>query len=577
MGKITIEKKEFKQIVKAIENLKNGKFDVKLNSDNKKLSNLIGNINDLSAELKTIENHSDSMYNEVENGNLDHRIDSRNFNKGFKNILEYMNSMIDIPVAVIRDFNYAMGKLSSGDFDSKVSNNFIGEFHVIKTSFNLMSNILKNIQNDSLMINEAAKSGQLNIQADASLYNGDYATIIETMNNFTKITKDAFDETISGLKALQQGDFAKRIETEYKGDFDIIKETVNNTAEILTKFITDLDNLNTQSSNGNLKAKIDESSYHGGYKNVAQGINTFSTNVEQIVDTVTIASNEVLDAANVVNKLAQSISSGAEQQSSSLEETTASIEEISGNIIATSKNALRTNEVAEDTAIVAKKGGEAVHQTVEAMSIISEKIIIIEDIVYQTNLLALNAAIEAARAGEHGKGFAVVAAEVRKLAQRSKIAAEEISKITKNSVGISQEAGNLIQSLLPKIKETADLVNDITEGSKEQEIGIEQINVAISELEVVTQTNASASGELSSSAEELDAQAGELSKMMAYYKTSANKQENNTVQDEINLADINNTPDRVLSKTSEKNSKKLKNEEYKNDTSELNLRDFERF
>jgi methyl-accepting chemotaxis protein len=576
MGKITIEKKEFEQIVKAIKNLKNGEFNIELTSSNKKISNLVENINDLATELGTIENHAHSMYQEVENGNLDHRIDSREFKKGYKNILEYNNSMIDIPVAVIRDFNYAMGKLSAGDFDSKVSNNFTGEFHVIKTSFNMMSNILKNIQNDSFMINEAAKSGQLNVQADVSLYKGDYATIIQTMNNFTKITKDVFDETIFGLKALQKGDFDTRIETKYRGDFDIMKETVNNTAEILTKFITDLDNLNTESSKGNLKAKIDESFYHGGYEKVAQGINIFSQNVEQIVDTVTIASNEVLDAANVVNKLAQSISSGAEQQSSSLEETTASIEEISGNITETSKNAIRTNLVAEDTAVVAKKGGEAVHQTVEAMSIISEKIIIIEDIVYQTNLLALNAAIEAARAGEHGKGFAVVAAEVRKLAQRSKIAAEEISKITKNSVGISQEAGNLIQSLLPKIEETANLVNDISEASKEQEIGIEQINVAISELEVVTQTNASASSELSSSAEELDAQAGELTKMMSYYKTSANNETNITHED-INLADLNNEPTASILRNSKQTSKKTEKEEYKKDSEELNLRDFERF
>jgi len=570
MGKIKIEEKDFAKIVKAIKSLKNGKFDISLESKNKDLSEIIGDINELSDELKTIENHSTDMYVELSNGNLDHRVDSRNFKRGYGNILEKINSMIDIPVAVIRDFNYAMGKLSNGDFEAKISNNYVGEFDTIKNSFNSMSKILKNIQDDSFMINEAAKSGQLNIQADTSLYNGDYEIIVATMNNFTNITKNVFDEAIYGLKALQEGDFAKRIETEYKGDFDIIKETVNNTAEILTKFISDIDNLNTESTNGNLEAKIDEKSYNGGYQKVAQGINQFSYNVEHIVDTVSTASNEVLDAANVVNKLAQSISSGAEQQSSSLEETTASIEEINGNIIETTKNALRTNDVADDTAIVAKRGGSAVSQTVEAMGIISEKIIIIEDIVYQTNLLALNAAIEAARAGEHGKGFAVVAAEVRKLAQRSKIAAEEISKITKNSVGISQEAGTLIQSLLPKIEETANLVNDISESSKEQEIGIEQINVAISELEVVTQTNASASSELSSSAEQLDAQASELSKMMSYYKTTS-KNDKTVSDEEISLSQIENT------KQNKSIVNEVENTLDKEDSNVLNLRDFERF
>ncbi|MCD4667224.1 MAG: methyl-accepting chemotaxis protein, partial [Sulfurimonas sp.] len=219
----------------------------------------------------------------------------------------------------------------------------------------------------------------------------------------------------------------------------------------------------------------------------------------------------------------QTLSSGATQQASSLEETSAALEEMSGSVSESAKNAQDTNELAESAAKMAIQGGEEVTKTVEAMRTISEKIGIIEDIVYQTNLLALNAAIEAARAGEHGKGFAVVAAEVRKLAKRSQVAAQEISTITTASVKVSETAGELISGLVPKIKETADLVQNISDSAKEQDIGISQINTAMTQLDQLTQSNASSSQELASASEELSGQTDSMVEMMNFFQMQEQK------------------------------------------------------
>ncbi|HBA66436.1 MAG TPA: methyl-accepting chemotaxis protein, partial [Methylococcaceae bacterium] len=166
----------------------------------------------------------------------------------------------------------------------------------------------------------------------------------------------------------------------------------------------------------------------------------------------------------------------------------------------------------------AASGGEAVKRTVSAMKEIASKIGLIEDIAYKTNLLSLNAAIEAARAGEHGKGFTVVAAEVRKLAENSRVTALEINELATKSVSIAEEAGKSLEDVVPNIQKTADLVEEITASSEEQAQGISQINDAMSQLDQATQQNASSSEELAATAEEMSGQAEQLQQAVAFFK-----------------------------------------------------------
>lgn len=275
-------------------------------------------------------------------------------------------------------------------------------------------------------------------------------------------------------------------------------------------------------SEGNLNTKVDENFLN---RNDEIGVLARSTKktidkLNEVIDLISTSANQVASAGEQLSTSSQEISMGANQQASSIEEVSSSMEEMTSNIEQNSDNAQQTNSLSTNVYTKMNTVKDSAQKSIEAVRVISNKINIINDIAFQTNLLALNAAVEAARAGEHGRGFAVVAAEVRKLAERSRISANEIMDLSQSSLKITEDSGKLLLEIIPDINSTARLVEEIASASIEQRHGVNQINGAIQQLNDFTQKNASASEELASSAEELTSQANMLIESISFFNSN---------------------------------------------------------
>lgn len=242
-----------------------------------------------------------------------------------------------------------------------------------------------------------------------------------------------------------------------------------------------------------------------------------SENFRKIIDEINNSAQNMVNASQQISKASEQLSQGANEQAGSIEEVSSTMEEIAANIEQNTENALQTDKVSSEANREIQTVAESSEKASDASKDISEKIAIINDIAFQTNLLALNAAVEAARAGEHGKGFAVVAAEVRKLAERSKVAAEEIVKLTQTSLNLSQDTKEVVSGTIPKIVTTNQLIKEISAAGVEQNNGVNQVNTAIQQLNSITQQNASASEELAANAEELYKRSENLKELVSFF------------------------------------------------------------
>lgn len=273
---------------------------------------------------------------------------------------------------------------------------------------------------------------------------------------------------------------------------------------------------------GNLTAMvdIDQTDEIG---ELATALKDMVTRLREIISKVFENSKQIANSGEEMNRRSQQLSQGASDQASSTEEVSSSMEEMVSNIQQNTENSQQTEKIALTASNGISKVIQAANESVSSIKIIAEKISIVNDIAFQTNILALNAAVEAARAGEHGRGFAVVAAEVRKLAERSKVAADEIQILARNSVSSTEEAGKLLFEIAPEIEKTAKLVQEITAASVEQNAGVDQINNSIQQLNHVTQQNAVVSDEISKNSQLLHNYADELRDLISFFTIEEEK------------------------------------------------------
>ncbi len=300
--------------------------------------------------------------------------------------------------------------------------------------------------------------GDFSGSLDPAMAQGDLQQLVASMNAINRTMGEVILQMSSTLGKIASGDLTATVSTHYEGQFDELKNAINDTVDKL-----------------------------------AQTIRT----IQQTSISAGSAASEITLGANDLSKR-------TEEQAASLEETAAATEELAASVKGSAEAASKAAEMAKDAAAVATKGGVIVGNAVEAMTRIEEasrKInditSVIEEIAFQTNLLALNASVEAARAGEAGKGFAVVASEVRTLAQRSSTAAKDISDLiamavqqVDGGVKLVRETGTILEGIIRASHQVDLTINNVATATVEQANGIDEMAQTVAHLDDMTQQNA---------------------------------------------------------------------------------------
>ncbi|MCX5814465.1 MAG: hypothetical protein NT178_18275 [Proteobacteria bacterium] len=127
--------------------------------------------------------------------------------------------------------------------------------------------------NDTGMLAKAALEGKLATRADASKHQGEYKKIVEGVNQTLDAVIGPLNVAAEYVDRISKGDTPQRITDEYKGDFNEIKNNLNQCIDTLNTLVDETGVIIGAAKEGKLATRADAEKLQGVYRKILKGFN----------------------------------------------------------------------------------------------------------------------------------------------------------------------------------------------------------------------------------------------------------------------------------------------------------------
>jgi methyl-accepting chemotaxis protein len=206
-------------------------------------------------------------------GKLDVRGKAEKFDGEYKEIIEGINNLIDAFVGPINVTAEYVERISKGDIPPKITDTYNGDFNEIKNNLNNCVETMSGLLSETDKLIKATQEGKLDTRGNAKAFTGGWGTLVGEVNDLIDAFVAPINVTAEYVERISNGDIPPRITDTYLGDFNEIKNNLNNCIDVMSGLINETNKLINATKEGKLETRGNSEAFAGDWGVLVKGIN----------------------------------------------------------------------------------------------------------------------------------------------------------------------------------------------------------------------------------------------------------------------------------------------------------------
>jgi methyl-accepting chemotaxis protein len=246
------------------------KITDKYNGDFNEIKN---NLNQCIDVMNGLLQETDLLIQATKEGKLDTRGNSQKFPGGWGKLVGGVNELVDAFVHPINVTAEYVDRISKGDIPPKITDTYKGDFNEIKNNLNQCIDVMNGLLQETDLLIQATKEGKLDTRGNSQKFPGGWGKLVGGVNDLIDAFVHPINVTAEYVDRISKGDIPPKITDKYNGDFNEIKNNLNQCIDVMNGLLQETDLLIQATKGGKLDTRGNSQKFPGGWGKLVGGVN----------------------------------------------------------------------------------------------------------------------------------------------------------------------------------------------------------------------------------------------------------------------------------------------------------------